>query len=244
MGPSTVVPELPRSKAPNLIAALIYRTARLLARLVGKRRVLGWMLDVSWMSRRVAFELAVEHFGEAHHNAMTGFARESLSLLLRDARRVVDVGCGYGRLSRAIAPHVEFVLGVDVDQTAIAAARESSHPPNVSFEFRDVTDSLDGLDQFDVGILSHVLEHLDDPGSVLSSLRSVCHRLLIEVPDFDADPLNLARLKLGRDFYTDADHVREYTEETLRQQLGDTGWRVGQVHRRGGALLVETLPRS
>ena len=52
--------------------------------------------------------------------------------------RVLDVGCGEGRLVWRIAPEAESVLGIDVDAELVATAR-SETPPALrgKIEFRE-----------------------------------------------------------------------------------------------------------
>jgi ubiquinone/menaquinone biosynthesis C-methylase UbiE len=38
-------------------------------------------------------------------------------------RRVLDIGCGIGRISEALAPHVGAITGIDISPAMIAAAR-------------------------------------------------------------------------------------------------------------------------
>jgi hypothetical protein len=56
---------------------------------------------------------------------------------------------------------------------------------------------------FDVGLLIHIIEHIDDPDFLLSSLQKLVNTLIVEVPDFESDSLNLVRLKLGSPYYSD-----------------------------------------
>jgi 2-polyprenyl-3-methyl-5-hydroxy-6-metoxy-1,4-benzoquinol methylase len=46
-----------------------------------------------------------------------------------DGLRVLDVGCGDGRLVWRIAPAAESVLGIDVDDELVATARSETPPP-------------------------------------------------------------------------------------------------------------------
>lgn len=65
--------------------------------------------------------------------------RETLELLdrwglLSPDRSVLDLGCGIGRFSAALAPRVREVQGIDISSRMIAAARRRcSHLSNVSF---------------------------------------------------------------------------------------------------------------
>jgi hypothetical protein len=58
------------------------------------------------------------------------------------------------------------------------------------------------------------------------------------VPDFEHDPLNWVRVKQACRFYTDGDHVREYTLNILSEQLEKTGWRTSFVQQRHGSMVV------
>ena len=69
-------------------------------------------------------------------------------------------------------------------------------------------------------------------------IHAVSRRLVVEVPDFDADPLNLVRRDLGCVWYTDGDHVREYTRSVLKQHMERNGWTPVQWEFRGGMMLV------
>eukprot|EP00727_Mastigamoeba_balamuthi_P000180 m51a1_g10159 hypothetical protein (252) ;mRNA; f:26478-27233 len=44
---------------------------------------------------------------------------------LRPADRVLELGCGYGRVLLALAPHCSRVVGVDTSAASVAAAREA-----------------------------------------------------------------------------------------------------------------------
>ena len=92
--------------------------------------------------------------------------------------------------------------------------------------------------KFDVALLIHVIEHIDNVDSFLRSLLTIFTTLVIEVPDFEADVLNQARHMLGCSYYSDPDHVREYTIGILRQQLNRNGWSVLGYEKHGGDILM------
>ncbi len=52
-------------------------------------------------------------------------------------RRVLDFGCGIGRVAAALAPHAREVVGVDVSAGMIAQARARASAPNLRFEHSD-----------------------------------------------------------------------------------------------------------
>ena len=52
--------------------------------------------------------------------------------------RVLDVGCGDGRLVWRVARTAEFVLGIDVDDELVATAKRETPPPlRRKVEFRE-----------------------------------------------------------------------------------------------------------
>ena len=226
---------MPRNKPRRVVLAILYRVSHRLASVVGRKRFLGWALDLTWAMRRIAWEQAGIVFGERFHNEAMGLSEEKLREVLSGCKSVLDIGCGTGRWSRVAASYVSKVVGVDYDPRVLSIARERTNAPNVSFQRGDVT-TLD-LGRFDVALAIHVLEHIDDPVPLLSALRAVASTLVVEVPDFDSDPLNRARLWADRPFYTDSDHVREYTLESLRADLVSGGWNISHADKRGGMLV-------
>jgi SAM-dependent methyltransferase len=52
----------------------------------------------------------------------------------------VEIGCGLGRISLALAPHFEQVVGVDISPSMVDQARELVSAPNVSFAVGSGTD--------------------------------------------------------------------------------------------------------
>jgi SAM-dependent methyltransferase len=193
-------------------------------RLFGRRRVLLMLLNASRVSWRLAFETATEYYGEDFMSETYALPRKRLSEWVPEGARVIDIGCGSGRVARLVAERAEAVVGVDRNPDHIGLAQRYANPPNVFFKVGDADRELDG--EYDLALVIHLLEHLDDPDAFLTRLRSVASRVIVEVPDFRADALNIARLELGADFSTDADHVREYTPAVLADQLARNGWTI------------------
>src|SRR5439155_7809418 len=96
-----------------------------------------------------------------------------LATVLRPGMRVLDVGCGTGRITRGIASAVGAagsVVGVDFDPAMIAKARlASAGMTNLKFEQADVYE-LPFRDEFDLVTSARMLQWLARPADTLARL--------------------------------------------------------------------------
>jgi trans-aconitate 2-methyltransferase len=102
-------------------------------------------------------------------------AEEQLSkLILQGTERILDVGCGDGEITAAIAPRVPFgsVLGVDPSQDMIAFASSHFGPPahaNLRFDVVDVR-QLPYRNEFDLVVSFNALHWVPEQGAALASI--------------------------------------------------------------------------
>ena len=99
-------------------------------------------------------------------------------------RSAVEIGCGDGALlvelgARGLAGSLH---GYEVSEEAARIARGRGTPGLDDVEVYDgkTLPAADG--SFDVAILSHVLEHVPDPGSLLREAARVARNVVVEVP--------------------------------------------------------------
>lgn len=230
----------PRAKRPSPAMSATYRTTRLAIRLMGRERVLRFHLFWSWLLARLALELAQDQYGDAFRNEVMGVTDQQLRAVCSGAV-VVDVGCGAGRLCRRVAPWAREVIGVDYDSVRLDVARRTTRADHVTYRLSDATEGLkeaSGVDRADVVLAIHVIEHFTEPEAFLQELHDFAGSVVLEVPDFAADPLNAARWHENVRWYSDADHVREYTKESLAVLVEGAGWMMDTVNRRGGTLVA------
>lgn len=228
---------MPRGKRRSLTHAILWRLVRVVAVLFGRRRALSMSLNAARSFWRMGFELSGEEFGSGFHCRSMALSEDALRGLIPPGGSVLDVGCGLGRWTRVAAQHAASVVGIDLSRKDIEQARSLTAASNVEYVVGDVTSGL-GDRRFSLALLIHVLEHIETPDGLLRVLLERAERLVVEVPDFESDPLNHVRLRLGLPFHSDADHVREYTADTLRAQLERSGWKVESLAKRGGAILA------
>lgn len=232
--------DLPRAKRRSLAVSVGYRVFRLTRRLFGDRRMTALYLDAAWLLRRFAYEISYERFGASFLNSTHAISPEVLERWVSRGSSVVDIGCGYGRLCRLVAPYARRVVGIDRDPVRIDIAKSMPSPGHIEYRVSDVTREL-GQESYDVAMLVHVLEHVDDVDHLLREIGQMARVLIVEVPDFDADCLNLVRWDTGRRWYTDADHVREYTQDLLRKHLERNGWTPTDFDHRGGMIAARSV---
>jgi SAM-dependent methyltransferase len=228
---------MPRAKSRSIFVSLAYRLGRVGDAVFGRSRMLRLFLNGSWLFWCFAFERSGQIYGDEFHNQSKALSEEYLRRWITPQYTVIDIGCGLGRWCEIAARHAKSVVGIDFSEELIAMARARNTAANVEYIKGDVTRDLDGR-EFDLGLMTHVIEHIDDADTILRQLRQVAKRLIVEVPDFESDALNLVRLAKGCPFYSDGDHVREYTEAILNSQLERNGWTVLENRKMGGAVLA------
>jgi SAM-dependent methyltransferase len=78
-----------------------------------------------------------------------------------DLGRVVDIGCGAGRLTRAMAADFESVIGVDVSDGMLEVARANISESNVDLRLGDGINLPVETSTADAAFSAHVFQHLD-----------------------------------------------------------------------------------
>lgn len=148
-------------------------------------------------------------------------ARSVLFLVDPPVGSVADVGCGEGSLISALdggLPASNYV-GYEVSPAAIDAAREREYRSPVVFDLFDGERIPSEDDAFDVAILSHVLEHVADPRSLLIEAARVARRVVLEVP------LEL-HLRTHRFEWDDTGHINVFNRRSIRYFVESCGLRI------------------
>lgn len=92
-------------------------------------------------------------------------------------KSVLDIGCGAGLFSEALARQGARVTAIDAGSEAIRVARQHAHEAGLEIDYREATaEMLAELSPagFDVVTCMELLEHVPDPASVTEA----CSRLL------------------------------------------------------------------
>jgi protein-L-isoaspartate O-methyltransferase len=231
---------MPRVKPRHLGMSLSYRLYRAARLVAPKHWLVHTLLDASWVARQIAWECVWSTLAPSEAlRATRSHLPEFLDYSVPVGASVIDLGGGTGIASRLAAKLARRVVYVDMSATNARIAREECVGlTNVSFEIGEAGQVLREHGPFDVALMLHVLGYYEDPVRWLALVRERARRVIVEVPDFDADPLNAVRREEGFPCYNDEKYCVEFSRDGLRNCLEAAGWRVGEIDARHGVLLA------
>jgi SAM-dependent methyltransferase len=214
--------KLSREKPKNYLVRILYLVNKLLP--LSPKAKFKFYLNLEWVFDRFSHEYSFKYFNRDIHPART-HSKEFLLRMIKPEHTVLDLGCNNGFMADYISKKAKVVVGVDYDEKLIASARSTYTNTNLSFECVEAHEYLSKVTKkFDVLVLSHILEHLDNPFGFLKRFKSFFDYIYIEVPDFDKSLLNLYRKQLGLSLiYTDSDHVSEFDRLEMADLLEKSG---------------------
>jgi SAM-dependent methyltransferase len=96
-------------------------------------------------------------------------------------RSLVEIGCGDGALLAQLRGFAQVVDGFELSEPAAELARRAV-PEARRIESYDGEHVPAEDGEYDLAILSHVLEHVPDPGPLLNEAARVAHEIIVEVP--------------------------------------------------------------
>lgn len=139
----------------------------------------------------------------------------------------LNVGCGRGMVEMLLQRRREVAVGLDPDPESLAdAKRLNAHQLWLRFEQGSLF-TQEG--QWDLVVMSEVLEHLEDEAGALAAIRRLLApggTFVMTVPNLDDFGTVLTRLVKGKAPFKAPDHLREYTRRSARQALERAGFQV------------------
>ena len=186
------------------------------------------VVDVARATKTYSFEIDPDD-ERASHGLVIAMAGRG--------RRVLEVGCGSGHVSRHLVERGNHVVGIDIDPEAVAAARQVLDEVHCcDLDVVDASSLVRG--PFDVIIVADVLEHVRDPdhvladllglladdGRVVMSIPNVAHvdvRLMLLFGEWRYQPLGLL----------DDSHLRWFTRRSVTDLLRTAGLEPVAVRR-------------
>lgn len=156
---------------------------------------------------------------------------------------VIDLGCGAGEVAFDVSKKANSVVGVDLNQASINKARTNYTKNNLKFIVQDIT-TMDKSHQFDVAILSNVLEHIKNRTNFLLSTQAHANKILIRVPLITRDWLSVYKKEHNFEYRLDHTHFIEYSEESFRIEMDQAKLGTTHLHTNFGELYAVCEPTS
>jgi SAM-dependent methyltransferase len=155
-----------------------------------------------------------------------GKADHILALCARaglEPRRTLEVGCGDGALlcelhRRGFGGRL---AGVEIAQAAVEIARSREQIERVELYDGRRLPAADG--EYELGVLSHVLEHVHEPAALLAETARACRAVVVEVPLEDNVS---ARRAAKRAHAAEVGHLHRLSRAATRRIVHDAGLRV------------------
>ncbi len=152
---------------------------------------------------------------------------------------VLDIGCASGNLGLALERARGCrVVGVDVDEEAVAVARSRGLEAHAADLTHEPADAVLGGRRFDVVVLADVLEHLTAPATLLGRAGELLNpggRVICSFPNITHVDV---QLMLAQDQWRtqptgilDETHLRFFTEANFRELAFRCGYDVAAVAR-------------
>jgi SAM-dependent methyltransferase len=144
---------------------------------------------------------------------------------------VLEIGCGDGTILERLSStgFSSRFTGVEISSSGVRAVQEKNIP-GTNVEFFDGYELRFADEQFDLAILSHVIEHAEYPRRLIQEAARVARKVFVEVPLED-------NLRLSTDFVFDhVGHINFYNLKTIRRLVQGCGMVILGAHLSHGML--------
>lgn len=94
-------------------------------------------------------------------------------------KSIIDIGCATGIFLNSLNLKNKKFAGIDISSAGIKISKKKM--PKGSFKVMDIGKSKP-LENYDLGICSEVLEHVEDDIKAIKHLRKLCKKIIITVP--------------------------------------------------------------
>jgi SAM-dependent methyltransferase len=225
--------KLDKNKRNPLWISILYRLKSLLP--LSKKQKLKLFLNLEWLFDRFAQEASFEYYSLEKHPFRTNNQAFILDFIKPEST-VLDLGCGLGFVSFFISAKAKKVVGIDYNEADIAKAKNLFQRKNLDYRCENALTYLENRSEtFDTLLLSHILEHIEEPHIFLQQFKGFFKYIFIELPDFDKTLNNHYRKDLNMPLiYSDADHVIEFDRADLKDLFEKCGLKILQEEYRFG----------
>jgi len=174
-------------------------------------------------------EIAIDPDGKERHlleereQWLSGVKEITDYLDILDAKKILDIGCGLGWLLSYLNDDWD-KYGVEISKFA------SNHAKQYGNVFNGILENFPDNGKFDVIVMNHVIEHLEDPVWALNKIRSMLNDkgvFIVGTPDFDS----AAARRYGDRFrlLNDPTHISLFSSDSMHRCLRDNDFKIMKV---------------
>jgi SAM-dependent methyltransferase len=187
-------------------------------------------------------------FYQVFIDPLIGGLRKRVVAMIMPGETVMDIACGTGAMSVAMAAHAHHVTGIDLAEDMIITADRTARRKginNISFELRDATDlSCYNDKSFDVAVTSMAMHQFEPEAGVkvLSEMGRIAKRVIIADYNCPMTPGPAARLAWAIERAAGGDHYRNFRQYMERGGIskvsGEAGVVIEDMEVRGSGVFV------
>jgi SAM-dependent methyltransferase len=130
-------------------------------------------------------------------------------------RTILEIGCGEGAILERLSSlkFGDSLFALEISRTGVEATRKRAIPQLSDCKLFDGCSIPYPNGQFDLAILSHVVEHLEHPRAMIYEAARVAKVVFVEVPLEDT-------MRMTKDYVFDTvGHINFYSPKTIRRLL-------------------------
>jgi len=166
---------------------------------------------------------------------------EEICARIEPGKKVLDAGCGPGKLGAALKLKNCFSVGIEADKGLAEAAR-ANYDDLIVADLEDLAGLPYPAGYFDVIVFADILEHLSESGKTISMFRNYLAPdgyILVCMPNVANWQVRL-NLLFGRFDYSpgilDGGHLRFFTLKSARALIEKAGYRVTRIDSRNRVI--------
>lgn len=154
---------------------------------------------------------------------------------------ILEVGCGPGGILKYFQDkYSSKVFGIDLDQRYLDYGNKN----NLNL-INSTIESFTSEDKYDLIIVCHVLEHLQNPIEFLNKLRSLLSQngsIYIEVPSLES--VNNGAYGKNLQNYFHIAHVSHFTEKSVKRLIDITSYKILKSNNSIQLLIQDTIEKD